>query len=324
MIRRIVLSLATVTAALLTSPQALAQGFPSRPLNMVVPYAAGGSADVLGRVLAQKMGEDLGQNVLVELKPGASGNLGAEQVAKIAKADGYTFLFASISLATSVSLMKLNFDPRKDLVPVAGVAAIPSLMVVSAESPFRSVNDVIAAAKTRPGELTFGSAGNGTGSHLAGEFLAALAGVKMTHVPYKGSGAVYPDLIAQRITMAFDVMGSSSVQVKGGKVKALAITSGQRSKAFPDVPTIAELGYPVYEFGTWFGFFAPAATPAEAVARLERAVLHALQTDAVKERLAFASAEPISPSRADFGKYYNADVERWARLVREGKIAPLQ
>lgn len=324
MLSRNFLVLAIFTTTLLMAQETVAQSFPSRPLTMVVPYAPGGSADVLGRVLAQKMGENLGKNVIVELRPGASGNLGAEQVAKTVRPDGYTFLFASISLATSVSLTKLNFDPRKDLAPVAGVAAIPSLMVVSAEAPFRSVNDVIAAAKARPGEITFGSAGNGTGSHLAGEFLGALAGVNFTHVPYKGSGAVYPDLIAQRVTMAFDVMGSSSVQVKGGKVKALAITSAQRSKAYPDVPTIAELGFPGYEFDTWFGFFAPAATPVDAVSRLERAVLYALQTDAVKERLAFASAEPIAASRVEFGKYFNANVERWAQLVREGKIAPLQ
>jgi tripartite-type tricarboxylate transporter receptor subunit TctC len=313
-----------VAGGLVLASSAAAQEFPSHPLQMVVPYAAGGSADVLGRVIAQEMSRTLGQSVLPELKPGAGGNLGAEQVAKASRADGYTFLFASVSLATSVSLSKLNFDPRRDLLPIAGVASIPSLMVTATDGPYKSFKDLIAAAKDKKSQISFGSSGNATGSHLVGELLKATAGIDMLHVPYKGSGAVYPDLIAGRITILTDVMGSALGQVKGGKVRALAITSLQRSRSLPDVPTIAEQGYPGFEFGTWFGFFAPTATPPEVVKKLEGAVLQALQTDAVKERLDAVGAQILPGPGPAFGKWYLADVERWARLVREGRIQPIE
>ena len=304
--------------------EAAAQGYPTRPVTMIVPYAAGGTADVLGRPLAQEMGAALGRNVIVELKPGAGGNVGAEHVARVARADGYTFLFAASSLATSVSMMKLQFDPRSDLVPVAGIAAIPNLMVISADSPLKSVADVVKAAKARPGELSFGSSGPGTGSHLAGELFKEMAGIQILHVPYKGSGAVYPDLMAQRVTLLFDVMGSAVGQVQGGKVRALATTSRHRSKALPDVPTLAEQGFRDYEFVTWFGFFARAGTPPEAMARLEQATMAALKSASVGERLAQIGSEPVPVPGAEFRQYFNDDVERWAKLVRDGKVAPLQ
>lgn len=304
--------------------EAAAQGYPTRPVTMIVPYAAGGTADVLGRPLAQEMGAALGRNVIVELKPGAGGNVGAEHVARVARADGYTFLFAASSLATSVSMMKLQFDPRSDLVPVAGIAAIPNLMVISADSPLKSVADVVKAAKARPGELSFGSSGPGTGSHLAGELFKEMAGIQILHVPYKGSGAVYPDLMAQRVTLLFDVMGSAVGQVQGGKVRALATTSRHRSKALPDVPTLAEQGFRDYEFVTWFGFFARAGTPPEAMARLEQATMAALKSASVGERLAQIGSEPVPVPGAEFRQYFNDDVARWAKLVRDGKVAPLQ
>ncbi len=300
------------------------QAYPTRPITMIVPYAPGGTGEVLGRALAQEMSTTLGRNVIVELRPGAGGNIGAEYVAKVARADGYTFLLAASSLATSVSLMKLNFDPLKDLAPVAGIAAIPNLMVISAESPLKSVGEVIRAARAKPNELTFGSSGLGTGSHLAGELFKDTAGIQLTHVPYKGSGAVYPDLIAQRVTLLFDVMGSAVGQVQGGRVRALATTSKQRSQALPDVPTVAEQGFPSYEFVTWFGFFARAGTPPEALARLEQATAAALQSPAVRERLSQIGSEPLPVPAGEFRKYFNDDVERWARLVKEGKVAPLQ
>ncbi|MGD9944325.1 MAG: Bug family tripartite tricarboxylate transporter substrate binding protein, partial [Burkholderiaceae bacterium] len=208
--------------------------------------------------------------------------------------------------------------------PVAGIAAIPNLVVISADSPLKTLGDVVKAAKARPGELNFGSSGPGTGSHLAGELFKDAAGIQITHVPYKGSGAVYPDLIAQRVTLLFDVMGSAVGQVKGGKVRALATTSKRRSKALPDVPTIAEQGYPDYELVTWFGFFAPAGTPPEALAKLEQATAAALNSPAVRERLSQIGSEPVPVPAAAFGTYFNQDVELWARLVKQGKVAPLQ
>ncbi len=304
--------------------RAQSQDFPVRPVQMIIPYAAGGSADVLGRVIANEMGKILGQSVVPELRAGAGGNLGAEQVARNTRPDGYTFLFASVSLATSVSLAKLNFDPRRDLVPIAGGFTIPSLMVIAADSPYKTLPDLVKAAKEKKLQITFGSSGNATGSHLVGELFKAAAGIEMLHVPYKGSGAVYPDLIAGRITILTDVMGSAIGMVQGGRVRALAITSLQRSKSLPNVPTIAEQGYPGFEFGTWFGFFAPAGTPPEVLKKLEHAALASLTTDAVKERLDAVGAQPLPGPGPAFGAWYLQDVERWARLVREGRVKPVE
>jgi len=316
---------ATLASAIVFgSASALAQSFPSRPITMIVPYAAGGSADVIGRLVATEMSKTLGHNVVLELRPGAGGNIGAELVARTARADGYTILLGSLSLSSNPSLMKLNFDPRKDLVAVAGIATLPNLMVTSAEGPIRSVKEAIAAARQRPGELTFGSSGPGTSSHLTGELLKAAAGIDMTHVPYKGSGAVYPDLISGRVNFLFDLAGSAMGYVQGGKVRALATTSNKRSSTLPDVPTIAESGFPGFEFGAYLAVFAPAATPKEAIAILENAVAKAIQAPIVKERLTLIAAEPVPVSAAGFQKYFNDDVERFARLVREGKIQPLR
>jgi len=313
-----------VSIAVLTACAAQAQPFPNRYVTLVVPYAAGGTAEVVGRPLAAEMAKLLGQNVVVELRPGAGGNIGAEMVAKSARPDGYTLLFASLSLATNVSLMKLNFDPRKDLTAVAGVATFPNLLVVGADLPVKSVADLIALAKQKPGAINFGSSGPGTSSHLAGELFKAAAGIDLTHVPYKGSGAVYPDLIGGRINMLFDLMGSAVGFVQGGKVRAIATTARRRSTSLPDVPTIAESGFPGFEFGAWLGTFAPAGTPREAVSRLEQATIQGMQVAAMKERLAQMAAEPIPATAVDFGRFFNDDVERFARLVREGKLAPLQ
>jgi len=301
-----------------------AQGFPTRPVSMVVPYAAGGSADVVGRLVATEMAKVLGQNVVIDMRPGAGGNIGAELVARSARADGYTMLLGSLSLSTNPSLMKLNFDPRKDLVAVAGLANLPNLMVTAVDSPYKSIKEVIAAARQQPGKLSFGSSGPGTSSHLAGELLKIAADIDMIHVPYKGSGAVYPDLMSGRVNFLFDLAGSAVGQVQGGKVRALATTSNRRSPALPDVPTIAESGFPGFQFGAYLALFAPAATPKEAIARLEDAAAKALQVPLVKERLTQMAAESLPVAAAEFQKYFNDDVERFARLVREGKIKPLQ
>jgi tripartite-type tricarboxylate transporter receptor subunit TctC len=297
-----------------------AQAFPDRPVMMIVPYAPGGSADVLARVLAPAMSKQLGQPVVVELRAGAGGNIGATHVAVTLPADGYALLFASISLATSVAVGTLPFDPLRDLVAVAGVGAVPSLLVVSPRSPYRDLRALLAAARERPGRLSYGSSGLATASHLSGELLAAQAGVQMLHVPYRGSGAVYPDLIAGRIDFLLDAMGSSAGQVRQGAVRAIGITSPVRVEAFPDVPTLAEQGVPGFEFNTWLGFFARTGAPPEALRRLEAAALAALQAPAVRERLAQAAAIPIPGPGAEFAGYYHADVERWTALARSGHL----
>ena len=298
---RLVLPLSIV---MLSAAAAQAQPFPNRFVTLVVPYAAGGTAEVVARPLAAEMAKTLGQNVVVELRPGAGGNIGAELVAKSARPDGYTLLFASLSLATNVSLMKLNFDPRKDLAAVAGVATFPNLLVVGADSPVKSVSELITLAKQKPGAVTFGSSGPGTSSHLAGELLRAAAGIDLTHVPYKGSGAVYPDLIGGRISMLFDLAGSAVGFVNGGKVRAIATTGRRRSSSLPEVPTIAESGFPGFEFGAWLGSFVPAGTPREAITRLEQSTLQAIQIPAMKERFVQMAGEPIPSTAADFGRFF--------------------
>ncbi len=300
------------------------QAFPTRPITMIVPYAAGGSADVVARPVAAEMGKLLGENVVVELRPGAGGNIGAEYVARSARADGHTILMASLSLATNVSLMKLSFDPRKDLSTIGGITTFPNVLLVSSQDPARNLQDIIARARQEPGKLTYGSSGPGTSSHLAGELLGAAANIQLVHVPYKGSGAVYPDLIARRVTMLFDLAGSASGHIKGAQVKPLAMTGARRAGALPDVPTFAESGFPGFEFGAWLGLFAPNETPKEVLARLEDALLKTIQTADMKSRLAQLGGEPIPARAAEFRKFFSDDVERYARLVREGKVKPIQ
>ncbi|RYI99880.1 MAG: tripartite tricarboxylate transporter substrate binding protein [Acetobacteraceae bacterium] len=315
--RRSLLALAALPTA------ARAQAFPDRPVTMIVPYAPGGSADVLGRVVAPAMAEALGQSVVVELRPGAGGNIGAAHVATGARADGYTVLLGSLSLASAPALQTIPFDPTQDLVAIGGLGAVASLMVVAPGSPFRSLADVLAAARARPGAITYGSSGPATGSHLAGALLAARTGVELTHVPYRGSGAVYPDLIAGRIGFLLDGMGSSAGQVSSGAVRALGITSLQRSAQFPEVPTLAEQGVPGFEFLIWLGFFARSGTPEPARAKLEAALVHAMAQPGVQEKLRQSSTLPLPPSGAEFGRFYAADVARWQALVGQGKLARL-
>jgi len=317
--RQLVAVLVAVFAA-----SAFGQAFPTRPITMIVPYAAGGSADVVARPVAAEMGKVLGENVVVELRPGAGGNIGAEYVARSARADGYTILLASLSLATNVSLMKLSFDPRKDLAAVGGITTFPNVLLVSSQDPARSLQDIVSRARADPGKLTYGSSGPGTSSHLAGELLSVAAGIQLVHVPYKGSGAVYPDLIARRVTMLFDLAGSASGHIKGGQVKPLAMTGKRRANALPDVPTFAESGFPGFEFGAWLGLFAPNETPKEIVGRLEESMLRTIETPEMKNRLSQLGGEPIPARAAEFWKFFNDDVERYARLVREGQVKPIQ
>ncbi len=294
-----------------------AQNFPNKPIKMVVPYAAGGSADVLARPISIAMGNALGQTVFTELKPGAGGNIGAEFVAKNVP-DGYTLLFASLSLSTSVSFAKLNFDPRSDLKPIAGIATLPSLLLVSGKSNIKNFDDLIIEAKKS--NVNFGSAGPTTGSHLFGELIKSRSKTNMAHIPYKGSGAAYPDLIAGRVTFMFDVMGSALPQVNAGQVRAIAVTSTKRSSALPDVPTLNELGYPGFDVGTWFGIFVPSATPTPIQNKLEEAVLAALNTPEVINQLSSVMAEPVPRKGADFSRWYIEDTEKWAKLAKEGAV----
>ena len=316
-----------VTLAVLASLIALnaqAQAFPNRPLSVVVPFAPGGPAEAVARIVVEPMQQILGERIIIEHKPGAGGNVGAQYVAKQSRPDGYTIFFGSTSLASSVSLMKTNYDARKDLVPVAGIGIIPNLVIVGPNSPHKTLRDLVTAAKARPGSMTFGSSGPGTGSHLAGELFKAAANIDLLHVPYKGSGAVIADLVAGRVDVLFELQSSAVGRVKGGQVRALATTASQRSKALPEVPTVAELGYSGFETGAWSAYFVPAGTPRDVVAKLEQATIKALRTEFVKQRFEEASILPIPESAAEFARYFETDIERWARLVREGRLKVIE
>lgn len=308
--------------ALLAGRAAL--GFPDRPLTMVVPYGAGGNNDVLGRAIAGEMQTMLGQQVVVENRPGAGGNIGAAQVAQQARPDGHTILFHATSLAANLSLMRLPFNPLRDLVPLAGVGAIPSVVVVPPTSAFRALPELLAAARARPATLTYGSSGPGTGTHLGTELLAAAAGVSLVHVPYRGGSAqIYTDLLAGRLDVMLDILGAGAARIEQGQARALAVTSAARVGGLPDVPTVAEQGLPGFAFATWFGFFAPAAVPPTVLSHLEAALLDAMATPAVRARLMQANAEPIPAPAAAFGTYFRQDVERWAALVQAGRLQRL-
>lgn len=300
-----------------------AAAFPERPVILVVPYAPGGSADVVARVMAPEMAAVLGQPVVVEMRPGAGGHIGAAHVARAAPADGHTVLLGSLSLATGPALQTLTFDPIRDLVPLGGIGAVPNLIVVSPAAPFRSLGDVLAAARSAPGTISYGSSGPGTGSHLAGELLAAAAGVELLHVPFRGSGAVYPDLIAQRISMLLDGAGSAAGQVQAGAVRAIGVTAPQRVATLPEVPTVAEQGLPGFEFSIWLGLFVRAGTPAASMAALEAAHLRALAAPSVQARLRQAAAEPIPADASGFAAYYRANVALWADMVARGRLRRL-
>ncbi|URI10410.1 tripartite tricarboxylate transporter substrate binding protein [Aquincola tertiaricarbonis] len=315
---------ALAAAPLATAPfAALAQaGWPSKPVRIVVPFAAGGTTDILARALAPELQRAFGQPFIVDNKPGAGGNIGAADVAKSAP-DGHTLLMGTVGThGINQSLYpKLPYDPIKDFAPVTLVAAVPNVLVFNPAKAeqlgIRNVADLIKYAKANPGKLNMASSGNGTSIHLAGELFKAMTGSYMVHFPYRGSGPALIDLIGGNMDLMFDNLPSSMQQIKAGKLKALAVTSAARSPALPDVPTIAEAG-PVkgYEASSWFGLLAPHGTPAEVVNRLQQETAKALASPALKERLMAQGALPSGNTPAEFAKLIDAETAKWAQVVK--------
>ncbi|WP_213770562.1 tripartite tricarboxylate transporter substrate binding protein [Bradyrhizobium sp. dw_78] len=289
--------------------------WPTRPIRIIVPFAAGGSTDVTARVVAQALSERLGQQVFVENRPGAGGNIGAEAVAK-ADPDGYTLLLTTNgTLAVNPSLYKtLAFDVKKDFAPIALTARIPNVLVVNPSVPGNNVADFIAYAKANPGKLNFGSSGNGTSPHIAGELFNVLAGVNMTHVPYRGGAVALTDLLGGQIQVMFEPLAEVIQQVRAETVKALGVTTVKRSSLLPDVPTIAET-LPGYEITAWNGMLAPAATPPDIIARLNRATDDALHSKEVQEKLAEQGSEPVGGTPAEFDAFLDSELIKWKKLV---------
>ena len=305
-------------AALLLLPcLALAQGYPARPVHIVVPYPPGGATDVMARVIAQKLSESWGQQAVVENKPGASGSIGSDLVAKSA-ADGYTLLLQGTQHAINLSIYKqLPYDTLRDFTPVAYIAAAPFLLVLHPSVPANSVTELIAWIKTQPGGVNYGSSGVGGAAHLAGEMFKTAAAVQLTHIPYKGAAPAMADLLGGQLPMVFDPIPTSLPHVRGGRIKALAITSARRTPLMPEVPTVAESGLPGFEVAAWFGLYAPAATPAEVVGKLNADVNRALLLPEVKEKFAALGADSAPMAVDQFALHLRAEIAKFAKAIKD-------
>src|SRR6516162_653652 len=320
--RRKFLHLAAGAAALpAVSRVAKAQAYPSRPVRIIVGFAAGGPADLVARLIAQRLSERLGQPFVVENRTGAATNIATEAVVRAAP-DGYMLLFVTATNAINTTLYeKLSFNLSRDVAPVASLIRAPSVLEVNPSVPAKTVPEFIAYAKANPGKLTMASSGIGTPSHVFGELFKVMTGVNLMHVPYRGAAPAASDLLAGQVQVFFDPMANSIAYIKAGKVRALAITSATRSEALPDVPTVSEF-VPGYEASFWFGVGAPKATPADIVDKLNKEVNAALDDPKMKARLADLGGTVLLGSPADFGKHIAEETEKWAKVIRAANIKP--
>ncbi len=294
--------------------------FPAKAVRMVIPFPPGGATDIVGRVVAQKLSERWGQPVVVENRPGAGGTIGSEAVAKSAP-DGYTLLIATTSThAVGPVLQKLPYDALADFTPITLLAHSPNVLVVSPQLRVASLRELIAAAKAKPGGLSFASSGNGTITHLTGELFKLMADLDLVHVPYKGTALSVPDIASNRVSMLFDNIVSAQPHIRSGNVKPLAVTTTKRAALMPELPTMAESGLPGFESSAWFGLFAPAALPADIQARVHEAALAALNAADAKERLLAAGADPAGDSGEDFVRQIRADMKRWSEVVKAANV----
>ena len=295
--------------------------WPTKPLKLVIPFPPAGATDTLGRTLAQKLGDALGQPVVVENKPGAGGGIGSDAVAK-APADGYTLLMATTSThSIGPSLNpKLAYNAEKDFVPVVWVANSTNILVAALNVPATNVAELVTYAKAHPGQLNYASSGNGTIVHLTGELFSSMAGIKMTHVPYKGTALAVPDLMSGQVSIMFDNIVSALPYIKGGKLKALGISGAKRSPLVPDVPTVAESGVPGFVSDTYFGVFAPVGTPREVVTRLNTAINRILESPDFRDKLAALGAEPAGGSSDRFATEIRGETTKWAKVIKDAGV----
>jgi len=322
---RWVMSLASVALSMLMSGMhnmVQAQAFPQRSVRMIVPFAPGGPGDVIGRTLSDRLAPLWGQPVVVDNKPGAGGNLGSDLTAK-APADGYTILLAANSHVTNGALYdKLPYDPIRDFTPISMVAYYALVLVTNLDLPVRNLRDLVDYARAHPGKLSFGSAGTGTPTHLAAELFRGVAGIDLVHVPYKGAAPATADLLGGSLQGMFNNPVSALPQVKAGKVRAIATTGLQRSLTSPEVPTVAESGYPGFEAGTWFAMLGPAGIPREIVGRLSADLGRVLNLPEVRQRMAAQGVEAVPGTPDQLGATMRADLEKWTRVIRAGNIRP--
>jgi tripartite-type tricarboxylate transporter receptor subunit TctC len=315
--RRLALLLLLALTLVLPAAVALAQPFPAKPVKLVIPFPPGGSLDNVGRLLAQKLSDAWGQSVVVENRPGAGGNVGADAVAK-SPADGYTVVMGALSThAVNPSLYaKMPYDAVKDFAPISLVAITPNVLTVNATLPVNSLKDLIAYAKANPGKVNFGSGSNGSAGHLAGELFKLETKTDVQHIPFKGGAPATQALVAGETQFMFDNLANAMAQLKSGRIKALAVTTGERSKLAPDLPTMAEAGMPGFDISTWFGILAPAGTPPDVVAKWNAELVKALNAPDVREKMLAQGADPAPTTPAEFAAFIAREREKYARIVK--------
>ncbi len=315
------LSAALAAASLFATNPATAQSYPSKPIRILVGFSPGGGTDVMARLIGQKLTEAWNAQVIVENRPGAGGVLAADLTAKAAP-DGYTLMIGHVNShgIAPAAYAKMPYDAVRDFAPIILIGTTPNMLVANPATGAKTIEDIVRNARAEPGKLTFGSAGNGSSQHLATEMFKLAAKVDVLHVPYKGSGQMIPDLIAGQIGYSFDTMTAITPHVKSGKVTPIATTRLKRSPAYPNLPTVAELGYPGFDVSTWYGLMAPAGTPPEIVARLNREVDRILTLPDVKEKLNTVGAEDGGGSPEQFGKFVRDEIAKYARVVKEAGV----
>ena len=325
---RLIVALTAVLPAMMSMPAVAqpdaasgSQGYPVRPIKWIVPFPPGGAMDNIARTLGEQMGRKFGQPLVIENRAGAGGNIGAEAVAKAAP-DGYTMMVVANGMAVNKFLYgKLNFDPVGSFAPVSLIAVVPNVLVTNAaRSKATTVSEVIAQAAAAPGKVTYASAGSGTSIHLAGELFASMAKVDMLHVPYKGSGPAVTDLIGGQVDYMFDSVTSAMPHIQSGKLRAIAVTTARRSASLPSIPTIAEAGLPNYELSPWFAVYMPAGTPPAIVAKVNGALLDALQTPEARARFAAIGAEPIGSTPAQLAAHLDSEMAKWGKIIQSRGI----
>ncbi len=310
-----------LSAAIVLGTCAIAQDYPNKPIKIIVPYPAGQASDTISRIVGERLSKSLGQPVLVDNRPGAGGNIGTDVGAK-SPPDGYTLTVATAALPISKHVYrKLPFDPEKDFAPITLMTVTPLVLVTRADLPVKDVASLVDYAKKNPGKLTFASSGTGTSHQLSGELFKTLAGIDLLHVPYKGSPPAHIDLMGGSVDIMFDNIVPVSPHVKSGKLKALAVTTKTRASSLPDVPTMAEAGFPNFEAVAWFGMLVPAGTPQPIIDRLNKEIVAILNTPDIKERLAALGATVVADTPAEYARFMSAEINKWAPIVKRAQIS---
>jgi len=300
----------------------LRQEYPTKAIRFIVPFAPGGGTDIIARIIASQLNEALGQAVVVDNRGGAGSTVGTDLTAK-APADGYTILLGNISLAFNASLYKaLPYNALTDLAPVTLVAVQPNIVVIHPSVPAKSINELVAAARAKPGLLAYASAGTGSGTHLAGEMLKMSLKIDLLHIPYKGTGPALTDLIGGQVQMMVSTFASALPHVRSGRLRALGVTSAKRSRAAPDIPTLIEAGVPGYDYSTWYGVLAPAGTPRAIIDKLNRTLRSTLALEDMKQKFDAQGVEPLASTPAEFSSYLKTETEKWTKVVRAAGIPP--